>query len=141
MIKKNNILIIIISVLFCILLTPKLSYASNTKFLTPKLSIGTSGIKFDNSDVTENSFKNAGDEVKAINTILGEYRLLITFGSAVVSFTMIGIFIVNLMKLGNSRGNPQARSKAITGLIFTGIATALAGSVTVIAGLFYNFLG
>ena len=140
MMKKNKLIVIIISVLFCILLTSKLSYADDGKFLTPKLKITTSGIKFDNSKVTENSFKNAEDEVLAINTILGEYRLLIAFGSGIVSFTMIGIFIANFIKLGNSKGNPQERQKAITALIFTGIATALAGSVTTITTLFYNFL-
>lgn len=139
MTKNNKLLIVIISILFCTLFTPELSYASG-KFIKPKLSIGTNGIKFQNDDTVENSFKNAGDEVLAINTLLEEYRLFITFGSAIVSLTMIGIFIVNLIKLGNSRGNPQARSKAITALIFTGISTALAGSVVTITTLFYNFL-
>lgn len=140
MIKKNKLLIIMVSILFCILFTPKLSYADGTKFLTPKLNIDETGIKFDRGDsTTENSFENAKNEVKAINRILQEYRLFITFGSGIASFTLIGVFIVNLMKLGNSKGNPQARSKAVTALIFTGVATALAGSITLLAGLFYNF--
>ena len=53
---------------------------------------------------------------------------------------MIGIFIVNFIKLANSKGNPQARSKAVGALIFTGIATAMLGSIVTITKLFYNFL-
>lgn len=140
MTKYIKLLIIIISILFCNMFTNQLSYASGGKFITPKLDITTSGIKFKDSDTVEDSFKNVENETLAINALLGEYRLLITFASAIVSFTMIGVFIVNLIKLGNSRGNPQARSKAITALIFTGISTALAGSVVTITTLFYNFL-
>lgn len=140
MIKKHKLFIIVFSILFCMMFKFTSSYADNSTFLTPNLVINDEGIKFD-SNSTEKSFSKAENEVESINTLLGEYRLLITFGSGVVAITMIGIFIVNLIKLGNSRGNPQARSKAIAGLIFTGLATALAGSVTMITGLVYNFIG
>lgn len=118
------------------------SYASslnNPKFISPKLKITSSGIKFDNGEGT-NGFKNSTNETGAINAILSEYRHLITVGSGIVSLTMIAIFVMNFMRLGNSKGNPIERNKAITGLIFTGIATALAGSVTLFTSLFYNFV-
>jgi hypothetical protein len=51
---------------------------------------------------------------------------------------MIVLFIVQFMKLGASAGNPQARSQALTGVLWTGIAAALLGSVTIIVGFFYN---
>lgn len=139
MMKKNKILIVIVSILFSIFFMYDLSYADS--FISPKLKIESSGIRFDAKDsTTETSFKDAENEVKAINTILKEYRLFVTFASGIVSLTMIGLFIMNLIKLGNTKGNPQARNKVITALIFTGVATALAGSVTTIVGLFYNFL-
>lgn len=111
-------------------------------FISPKLNISDKGIRFDK---TQNGFKVEGEKnqeyiVRGINSILSEYQILVTFGSGIVSFMMIALFIINFMKLANTKGNPQERSKTVTALIFTGIGTALAGSVTLISQLFYNFL-
>lgn len=73
--------------------------------------------------------------------ILVQYRSLITFLAGIALISMIGFFIINLIALGNSKGNPQERQKAITGLIVSGIATAGLGSVTLFTALFYNMLG
>lgn len=136
MLKKRKISLILGVILFLTFLMPNTFY-SNASFFTPKMEIKENGIHFSNTD---NGFKNIGNEEKAINTILTEYRLLIAFGVGVASFVMIGIFIVNFIKLANSKGNPQARSKAVGALIFTGIATAMLGSIVTITKLFYNFL-
>lgn len=77
---------------------------------------------------------------KALNKILFEYRTVVTFLSGIGMISMIMFFIFNLMHLGNSKGNPQERQKAITGLIVSGIATAGLGSVTLITTLFYNLM-
>ena len=53
---------------------------------------------------------------------------------------MVVFFIINFMKLGSSAGNPQARSQALTGVLWTGLAAAGLGAVSIIAGFFYNAL-
>lgn len=132
--------IIVFCALFIILLNCNPSYADiDEKYLTPNLKITSTGIKFDDSS-SEKSFKKAQNEVSAINTVLKEYEILINAGSAIVSLTLIGIFIVNFIKLGNTRGNPQERQKVISSLIVVGLATAMAGSVTVVTKLFFNFM-
>ena len=75
-----------------------------------------------------------------LNRILKEYRGIIVFISGIAMLSMIMFFILNFIELGNSRGNPQARQKAINGLIISGVATAGLGSVTLIVQLFYNMI-
>ena len=50
----------------------------------------------------------------------------------------IGLFIKNFIALGAAANNPTARSQALTGCLWTGIAAALCGSVTLLVGLFWN---
>lgn len=141
-IKLNKMIVSIFSVIISLylIITPSFATSVNgSKFISPKLNITESGIKFDSSE-TATGFKNSTNEIGAINAILKEYRHLVTVGSGIVSLTMIALFIVNFIKLGNSRGNSSERQKAIVGLVFTGIATALAGSVTLFTSLFYNFM-
>ena len=75
-----------------------------------------------------------------LNRILTEYKGIIVFISGIAMLSMIMFFILNFIELGNSRGNPQARQKAINGLIISGVATAGLGSVTLIVQLFYNMI-
>lgn len=75
-----------------------------------------------------------------LNKILKEYRGIIVFISGIAMLSMIMFFILNFIELGNSKGNPQARQKAINGLIITGLATAGLGAVNLIVQLFYNMI-
>lgn len=50
----------------------------------------------------------------------------------------IGLFIKNFIALGAAANNPTARSQALTGCLWTGIAAAACGSVTLLVGLFWN---
>ncbi|ADO59552.1 hypothetical protein [Paenibacillus polymyxa] len=70
--------------------------------------------------------------------IIEKYRGFIAGISGVAALTMIVIFIINFLKLGASVGNPQARSQALTGVLWSGIAAAGLGAVSLIVGLFYN---
>ena len=74
------------------------------------------------------------------NNLFGRYRTVVVGVSGVGAITMIVFFIINFMKLGSSAGNPQARSQALTGVLWTGLAAAGLGAVSIIAGFFYNAL-
>lgn len=134
--KKFKAMVIILFISMFTIFTPQTTYA-DTPYLNPKLQINDKGIRFDAENST---FDKTSNSVGAINRILEEYRIWVVFGSGMTSFIMMGLFIINFMKLANSKGNPQARQKATSGLIFTGVGTALTGSVTLITQLFYNFL-
>lgn len=94
----------------------------------------------DNGAIT-GGLANKGQKKQVLNRILTEYRGIVTFISGIGTLSMIMFFVMNLIALGNSKGNPQERQKAIHGLIVTGIATAGLGSVTLITTLFYNMIG
>ena len=100
----------------------------------PNIQISTS----DNGAITGGLAKKEKKQV--LNKILTEYRGIVTFISGIGTLSMIMFFIMNFIALGNSKGNPQERQKAIHGLIVSGVATAGLGSVTLITGLFYNML-
>ena len=97
-------------------------------------------IKLDSSNNIKNGLYQAKKSNKLLNKILKEYRGIVVFISAIAMLSMIMFFIFNFIELGNSRGNPQARQKAINGLIVSGIATAGLGSVVLIVQLFYNMI-
>lgn len=72
------------------------------------------------------------------NQLFAKYKNVIVGVSGIGAITMMALFIIQFMKLGASAGNPQARSQALTGVLWTGIAAALLGAVSIIAGFFYN---
>lgn len=81
-----------------------------------------------------------GDMSKSWTTLIGKYRFWIAGFSGIAAVSMILFFILNFMKLGASAGNPSARSQALSGLIWTGLAAAGLGAVSVIVGFFYSAL-
>ena len=115
---------------------PVISYAEGSGFsfgdggLTIQLD-ESGGVKVDGEDLSEN-------RSDAWNNILEKYQGFISGISAILTATMVVLFMINFMKLGASVGNPQARSQALMGCLWTGIAAACLGSVTVIVGFFYK---
>lgn len=103
-------------------------------------------IKFDEygkTDIKLGAGKNAQNipsKETVLNRLLTKYRLIIVFLLAIGMLSSIMFFIFNFIELGNSRGNPQARQKAVNGLIMSGVSTAGLGSVILITTLFYNVL-
>lgn len=130
---RNGNLIFFVGLLLILgmaFLTPVEAHAINdvnVNIRDGKLNIGGAG--FDEADSDG-----------AWNTIISQYRGFIVGVSGIGAITMLAIFIFMFLKLGASAGNPQARSQALTGLMWSGIATAGLGSVALIVGLFYNLL-
>lgn len=80
------------------------------------------------------------DNVAAWKVFIIKYRKFVVGIAGFAAVTMVFLFIKNFLKLGAVANNPQARSEALKGLLVTGIATALLGSVATITALFYNTL-
>lgn len=110
---------------------------SNTNFVQASANIPNIQIQGGN---ISNGLQKSEAKGKLLNKILTEYRGVVVFISGIAMISMIMFFIFNFIELGNSKGNPQARQKAINGLIVSGIATAGLGSVTLITQLFYNMI-
>lgn len=71
-------------------------------------------------------------------TLIEKYQGFITGVAAVGAVTMVVLFIIQFLKLGASAGNPSARSQAMVGVLWTGLAAAGLGAVALITGIFYG---
>ena len=111
--------------------------AMTTVYLSQKPTTGDIGVSIDDDGGLVVDGIN-GDDKSAWNQLFSRIKGIIVGITGVGTLVMIVLFIIQFMKLGASAGNPQARSQALTGVLWTGIAAALLGSVTIIVGFFYN---
>ena len=58
--------------------------------------------------------------------------------SGLCTMTSLMHFIISLTKLSASAGNDRARSTAIKGVLFSGVALALFGGITTVVAVFWN---
>jgi hypothetical protein len=124
------------------------SYSAKTEATTESSTVSASDISDVNVSVaTDKNGKTSlsvsgmsGDSDKTWNTIFIKYHSVIIGLSGIAALTFLALFIINLMKVGASAGNPTARSSAIMGCLWTGIAMAGCGSVTIICSIFWNAL-
>ena len=113
---------------------------------TPSASTSTKpnmdDIKIEDGKLSLGGFEEKDDKEKGkiLNRVLTEYKGIVTFITGIALVSMIMFFVLNLIALGNSKGNPAERQKAVTGLIVSGIATAGLGAVNIIVALFYNMI-
>lgn len=108
-----------------------------TVFLSQKPTTGDVGVQMDkNGNLVIDGISS--DDTSSWNQLFSRFKGIIVGLTGVGTLVMIVLFIIQFMKLGSSAGNPQARSQALTGVLWTGVAAALLGSVTIIVGFFYN---
>lgn len=82
----------------------------------------------------------SGDQSSVWSNIFAKYKTFIAGISGVAAITMLVFFILNFMKLGASSGNPQQRQQALMGVLWTGLAAAGLGAVSIFFGFFYSIL-
>ncbi|MFF2531589.1 hypothetical protein ACFVS2_22015 [Brevibacillus sp. NPDC058079] len=131
--KKNTALMLLIGLivaLFVSFVPTNVAFADGD---IPKVIVNDNGgITIDGGGFKQDSGKSSW------NQIIEKYRGFIVGISGIAAITMVVIFIIQFLKLGASAGNPQARSQALTGVLWSGIAAAGLGAVSLIVGLFYN---
>lgn len=116
--------------------TPMIAEAGNADPNAVNVSIDSKGaLKVSGGGFT------GGASADAWEAFIGKYKNFITGIAGIGAVTMVVLFIIQFMKLGASAGNPQARSQALVGVLWTGIAAAGLGAVTLIVGFFYNAVG
>lgn len=135
-VRRNFALSMMVALVFavlCMFATPTVSHATNNDPNAVNVSVDASG----NLSVKGGGFDDAGS-ASAWNAFIVKYKNFITGIAGIGAVTMVILFIVQFMKLGASAGNPNARSQALVGVLWTGIAAAGLGAVTLIVGFFYN---
>lgn len=88
----------------------------------------------------DSAWNQYASQDNAWTKIFTEYKGVIMGVSGIATLTMVILFIINFIKLGKSADNPSERSRCLTGLLWTGIAAAGAGGVTIFVGVFSNIL-
>lgn len=81
-----------------------------------------------------------GDQTTAWNKIFDKYKGVIVGFTGIGTLTMVILFILNFIKLGQAAGVPQKRTEALTGLLWTGLASAGLGGVTIFVAVSTNLL-
>lgn len=154
-INKNSMrllfLIVATLIIFSFILSPTIAYAGgnnneqkeeeSTTETTNANDPSQIGVTIDDNgslSVNIGGFTSTGGSKKAWNDFILKYKGFITGVAGVGAVTMVVLFIFQFMKLGASAGNPSARSQALAGVLWTGIAAAGLGAVAIIVGFFYN---
>lgn len=132
------VLLIIITMAIMSVLSPTKVFAEG-KTSESKDLFSDFNISIENEGKDEAKLKvDSGANENPWGTLLSKYKGFITGIAAVGAVTMVVLFIIQFLKLGASAGNPSARSQALVGVLWTGIAAAGLGAVAIITGIFYN---
>lgn len=111
-----------------------------------KVSVGginDFGLEFDedgNLLISSADFAESGNKASAWGNLIEKYRFVVVGISGIGTVSMILFFIWNCILLGKASSDSGARSKAVTGLVWSGAAAMLLGSATFIVGMFYGAL-
>ncbi|MDF2879519.1 MAG: hypothetical protein K0R54_76 [Clostridiaceae bacterium] len=136
--KKNVSFIVILTVLLTILLSfgaPMIAFADGDNNDPGGIDVT---VGEDGTLTIEGPGFDREEGESAFTSFINQYKYFITGFAGVAATTMLLIFIKNFMTLGASAGNPQARSQALMGCLWTFIATAGLGGVTLFVGFAYN---
>ncbi len=134
-VRRVFIGLILALVLFACL-TPVLSYAAGVEDIDIKMT-SNGGVEVSSLSGETNFTEGTEDTWTNLYT---KIRLIASGIGGVATLVLLIVFIINFAKLGATAGNDQAREKTIKALLFTGIAVACLGSVSIFFGFFYTAL-
>ena len=80
------------------------------------------------------------EEEGSWNTIFKKYKVVILGVSGILTLTFVILFGRSIVKLAANSDNPQGRREAIQSILWTFVAMALFGSITLVTGLAWNSL-
>ncbi|MGO0861922.1 hypothetical protein ACTPEN_20050, partial [Clostridioides difficile] len=80
------------------------------------------------------------DGASSWNGFLAKIKFVVVGGSGLGALIGLGFLIFHFCKLSSTATNPQERSKVLTGIMWSVIAMAGLGSVSIIGGFFYGIL-
>lgn len=103
------------------------------------IQVDGSGVKIqpgDMPDMTQvTGVKDAVDDL-----VMPQVRAVTQVITTICTVICLAAFLISVTKLATSAGNPQARQRALTGILISGIALALFGGAWVVVSFFWNFL-
>ena len=119
------------------LMEPVTVYAGGEEETVGKKDVNLN-ISIDKEGKLHNGLNNA-NSTKAFNTIFQRFKVYILAFSGLATLIFVALGIKQSIAIGASAGNPSERTKAIHGLGWLLVATALCGSITLVVALAWNF--
>lgn len=129
--------------MFMLFFSFMISFVSNINLSQIKeVSAFTKGdFKIVNGEITQiGDFTKNSKPDTAFTQMIEKYQTIIVWIGSGATLTLMMFFILNITKVAANATNPMARSQAIMAVVWTGIAVALLGSVTIWFGFFYTAL-
>ena len=81
---------------------------------------------------------SAGDPSSAISLIFQKYKKIAAVITGICVITAILSLLIQITKLGAAGDNERMRAMALKGIIFSGSALAVFGSLAAVVGIFWN---
>ena len=134
-IKKIRSFWVAITVLLTSLATSVTAHASGIKIETSGSGITIRPGAMPDMTTSISTIQSAIDEA-----VMPQVRMIGTTVTAVCTIICFIAFLISVTKLATSAGNPTNRQRALTGILFSGIALALFGGAWVVVTFFWNFL-
>lgn len=104
-------------------------------------AIGNWGVGFDNNgDVSISGDLQQTSGAQSWNKLIEKFKFFVLGVTSIGTVAMVLFFVYNFLKLGSTFDNDGARSKVLKGLIWSAIAAAGLGSVTIFVGFFLSIM-
>lgn len=78
------------------------------------------------------------ETIESANEVLSRYQMVERFILAVIVLLLLAVLIISITKFAAAGDDSGARKKAMTGILFCGIAIALIGGLAIIVSLAQN---
>jgi len=104
-------------------------------FISASITAQASTIKIPGGNII--SLSEAPSASEFVDIFQG-FKQIGTAVSGICTITSLISFVISLTRLGTSAGNDVVRSRALKGILFSGISLALFGGITVVVGIFWN---
>ena len=96
-------------------------------------------IEFQNNNTT----KSLGDKIELSDfaKTIGNFKTIAVALCGICAITCIIIFFVSVTRLSASAGNEHNRSRAMLGILLSGVGLMFFGGASVLIGIAWNMLG
>lgn len=95
-------------------------------------------VQISNGGVTLEGEEGINSSEKGYKKIIERYKEFITFAGGIATMSFLLIFMKHFIELGAKANNPMERRQIASGLLWSGLAAALLGSITFVFSLAYS---
>lgn len=125
---------------FPVLLTSVFGFVFPAHAAAIDIQIDGNGVKIQPGDMPDMT-QTTGVKDAFEDHVMKQVREVAQVITAICTIICFVAFLISVTRLATSAGNPQARQRALSGILVSGIALTLFGGAWVVVSFFWNFLG